>query len=64
MKAKISVVTKRGCRAGQIFVGKRLFSLKRKRKTRKEGFARYGTLQKLLRMALAVGESPKVAAIF
>ena len=35
------------------------FSLRRKRKTRKEGLARYSTLQKLLRMALAVGESPQ-----
>ena len=66
VKANISVETKRGCRAGKTFVGKRLFSLKRKRKTRKKGLARYGRLcwlEKLPRRALVEGESPKVAAI-
>ena len=63
-------MTRRGCRAGQIFVGMRLFypqlGRKRKRKPRKKCLARCGRLrwlEKLPRRTLAVGESPKVAAI-
>ena len=57
---------KRRCRAEQMFVGMRLFFHKSKRKPRKKCLVRCSRLhrlEKLLRGALAVAESPKVATI-
>ena len=47
VKAKISIVTSKGCRAGKIFVGMRLFSCKRK--PRKKCFSPPAKSEKVLR---------------